>query len=265
MTAGSGEIPIKNFEDVIHHDYRVVTHGPFYRGLLQSAGAGSAKHQVYKMHLENEKLWKNSKSPSGTYMYDFLRRISGVWTGRSGCEEWCRTNLETPTPSKTLLYTSSNYVRSSGNQKYDEIIEPLFALKMNDDVKLSGGHALQKDSEFLPIFNHYLGKQFENGMIYFSLSYGGRMGSGRRGYGLERKQFGMTEPEALPFNSVQFAFMFLGGAILTSMVISICEFIFKQIAMESRVQSRQTNTPLDEKPKMEAWQKESKSTGMSGF
>ena len=75
----------------------------------------------------------------------------------------------------------------------------------------------------------------------------------------------MTEPEALPFNSVQFAFMFLGGAIITSMVIAVCESIFEQITMKSRTQSRQADIPLDEKPKLEAWQKEPKSTGMGGL
>ena len=263
MTAGSGEIPIKNFEDVIHHDYKVVTNSGFYRGLLASAGSGSAKYQVYKTHLENKELWKNSEDPTkGHRQYDFLRKISGVWTPQSGCGEWCKDNLETPPPSKTLLYATSNFMNPSSSREYNQIIGPLFALNMNDEVKLPGAHALQKDSEFLPIFNHYLRKQFENGLIYFSVNTGGRTRTGSRSYGPKREQFGMTDPEALPFNSVQFAFMFLGGAMLTSMVITVCEFIYRKIAIKSRTQSQPTDIPLDKNTKLET---EQKKTNLGGF
>ena len=266
MTAGAGEIPIKNFEDVIHNGYKVVTNSGFYRDLLASAGSGSAKNQVYKEHLENKELWKNSKDPTAGYrQYDFLRKISGVWTPQSGCTQWCKDNLETPIPSKTLLYATSNFMNPSSSREYNQIIGPLFALNMNDEVKLPAAHALQKDSEFLPIFNHYLRKQFENGLIYFSVNTGGRTRTGSRSYGPKRKEFGMTEPEALPFNSVQFAFMFLGGAIITSMVIAVCESIFEQIAMKSRTQSQETDTPLDEKPKLKTEKKETNLGGFGGF
>ena len=54
MTAVRGDIPIKNFEDVIHHGYKVVTNSDFYRDLLRISAPDTAKHQVYKMHLEGK-------------------------------------------------------------------------------------------------------------------------------------------------------------------------------------------------------------------
>ena len=210
MTAGKSGIPIKNFEDVIHHGYKVVTHGDFYKSLLANAGPGSAKHQVYKMHLENEELWTNTRDETGSYQYEFLR------------------DLRLPENSKTLLYTTSNMMRSTSAVWNKQIINDLFALKMEDMVKLAGGHILQKDSEFLPIFNHYLAKQFENGLLWFSLSTGGRSPNGGRVYGPEVINIGMTNPEAMPFNGVQSAFIFFGVAVFTSIAIAACEFMSKQ-------------------------------------
>ena len=210
MTAGKSGIPIKNFEDVIHHGYKVVTHGDFYKSLLANAGPGSAKHQVYKMHLENAELWTNSRDDYGNKRYEFLR------------------DLRLPENSKTLLYTTSNMMRSTSAVWNKQIINDLFALKMEDMVKLAGGHVLQKDSEFLPIFNHYLVKQFENGLVGFSLSTGGRTPNGGRTYGLEVIPIGMTDPEPMPFNSIQSAFIFFGVAVFTSIAIAACEFMSKQ-------------------------------------
>ena len=144
-------IPIKNFEDVLHHDYKVVANLDFYRNLLATAGSGSAKHQVYKKHLENAELWKNTKDEAGRYQYDFLRDL--------------------PDHPRTLLYAPSNYL-NEGSPRYNKLTQDLFALEMDDEVKLVGGHAMQKNSEFLPIFNHYLRKQYENGLIQFLLSTG---------------------------------------------------------------------------------------------
>ena len=45
MTSDSSEIPVRNFEDVIYHDYRVIVHSAFYGGLLEDAGLGTAKHE----------------------------------------------------------------------------------------------------------------------------------------------------------------------------------------------------------------------------
>ena len=214
MTAGGGSIPIKNFEDVIHHDYKVVTNSAFYRSLLGQAGAGSAKHQAYKMHLENKELWKNTKDKYGNFQYDFLRRMNP------------KMNKDDFDP-KTLLYGTSNYMNDA-SVEYNKIVEPLFALKMDDEVKLVGGHAMQKNSEFLPIFNHYLRKQFETGLLHFSLKTGGRSKTGGREYGPARIPIGMTEPEPLPFNSVQSAFIFLSCAMFTCLVIATREYMSKR-------------------------------------
>ena len=54
MTAGPSKIPIKTFEDVIHHEYRVIAANPFTVMHLRRAKPGSAKRKVYQMNLADE-------------------------------------------------------------------------------------------------------------------------------------------------------------------------------------------------------------------
>ena len=52
MTSGPPGIPIRTFEDVIQHEYKVITTDfGYYRDLLASAKTGTAKQEVYKHHF----------------------------------------------------------------------------------------------------------------------------------------------------------------------------------------------------------------------
>ena len=42
MTSGPSDIPIRNFEDVIYHNYKVITNTPYYEDILASSKPGSA-------------------------------------------------------------------------------------------------------------------------------------------------------------------------------------------------------------------------------
>ena len=52
MTSGPPVIPIRNFEDVILHDYRVIVWSGYYKSLLANGKPGTAKHIVYNNHFE---------------------------------------------------------------------------------------------------------------------------------------------------------------------------------------------------------------------
>ena len=55
MTSGPPEIPIKNFGDVVHFNYKVITYSTFIENLLASSKPGSAKREVYDNHFEMKK------------------------------------------------------------------------------------------------------------------------------------------------------------------------------------------------------------------
>ena len=97
-------------------------------------------------------------------------------------------------------------------------LDQLFTLKL-DDLPHEGVYfALQKDSEFLRIFNYYLLKEIEHGItkrLY-------------QKYHLDlfaKEQFGMPEPQPLGINNVMFNFILLGFGICTASAISVFECI----------------------------------------
>ena len=81
---------------------------------------------------------------------------------------------------------------------------------------------LQKDSEFLYAFNHYILKQLENGLImrnykkYFIDLY-------------VKEEFGMTEAQSLGFNNVMSLFVLLALGICTSLAIAAVELIVEKL------------------------------------
>ena len=55
MTSGAPEIPVKNFEDVIQHDYKVIVRkNSFPAWFLRSAKAESAKEKVYAKYMADD-------------------------------------------------------------------------------------------------------------------------------------------------------------------------------------------------------------------
>ena len=55
MTSGPSDIPIHNFEDVIYHNYKVVTFSPYYEYILASSNPGSAMLEVHNTRFEMKK------------------------------------------------------------------------------------------------------------------------------------------------------------------------------------------------------------------
>ena len=106
--------------------------------------------------------------------------------------------------------------------KAGEIIE----LKMDDSYKAYGGFLLQPNSEYLSLFNHYLLKAYETGIL-------------KR---LERATFadadppikiGIPEPGPLKMDNVMSLFFFLLGSIFTSCVIAVVERVVNRLKSRS--------------------------------
>ena len=102
--------------------------------------------------------------------------------------------------------------------------DQVYALKMDDSIKAMVGLALQKDSEFLQIFNHYILRGLEFGE--FKRQY--------RDYHQElftKENFQMPEPQPLVWSNVMFCFICLGLGVCLSLIIAMME-LMTNAAME---------------------------------
>ena len=189
MTSGPPGIPIRNFEDVIHHQYTVFAKSTYLSSILADAPPGSAKSRVHKLYFE-QVPW-DTKPP--------LKLIS---------------------EPKTLWYTVTTNSVPHREEEWDEksAYDELNLLKMDDESYAYASFALQKDSEFLELFNYYILKEYEHGILkklfrtYYNKLY-------------TRQQFSMKEPEPLSYGNVIFTFSCLVLGVATSLGIAIVELI----------------------------------------
>ena len=190
MTSGPPNIPIRNFEDIIYYDYSMIVTFPAYKTMFAKAEAGSAKQMIYERHLETE---------------GDLMSVDEAFK-------------EVATEEKTLYYTGSTALTSKKAKAYrGEIV----GLKMDDSSYSLMTLLLPKDSEFLPLFNFYILKELEHGII--ARLY--------RKYHVDfyvNEQFEMTEAVPLGINNVMFSFIFLGLGIIFSLLITAIELVNKK-------------------------------------
>ena len=191
MTSGPSEIPIRTFEDVVHHNYKVVTFTDYYENVLASAEPGTAKNKVYNRYFER----KNDK------------------------EEAMKEVMNNP---KTLYYAiPSSQIGQTPSQK--ALGDQTFAIRMDDAVYGIGTLGLQKDSEFLQIFNHYILKAIESGC--FKRQYHNHL------MALYTKEnFEMMEAQPLGYENVMFCFICLAVGIFASLFQGMMEFMMKKLA-----------------------------------
>ena len=182
MTSGPPGIPIRSFDDVIEHGYRVIVTSGYYKKLLANSQPGTSKQMVYKMHIEKAdvKPWDES-----------IREV-----------------IE----HKTLIYYNDILPRNK------PMIDQLVILKMDAPAYSVAGFALQKDSEFRGLFNHYILKGKENGILdKLFRQYHMNM--------FTKEQFWMPEPQELHYSNVVFLFICLVAGVSASVVIATVEFI----------------------------------------
>ena len=94
---------------------------------------------------------------------------------------------------------------------------------MDDSVYGIATLALQKDSEFLQIFNHYILKALEGGDFR-------RMYRNHHMDLFTKENFEMSEPQPLASKNVMFCFISLGVGICLSLIIAMMELIRKKIS-----------------------------------
>ena len=167
------------------------------QNILRDAKPGSAKHKVYQKYFEEG----NGLKLNGLELYEEL--------------------LSEP---KTLLYAVDTFpVSVPSNHIMKMLHDHLFALKMDDPVVSTVGFGLQKGSEFEQVFNHYILKQIEHGILKrLHRQYYTRLNEYRM------QNSGIGEAQPLSINNVLFLFICLATGILASIAITIIEFIVER-------------------------------------
>ena len=123
---------------------------------------------------------------------------------------------------KTLYYAiPSSQIGQTPSQK--ALGDQTFAIRMDDAVYGIGTLGLQKDSEFLQIFNHYILKAIESGC--FKRQYHNHL------MALYTKEnFEMMEAQPLGYENVMFCFICLAVGIFASLFQGMMEFMMKRLA-----------------------------------
>ena len=200
MTSGPPENTVSTFEDVIHYDYRVVSHLRSLVDQLRDSDQGTAKHETFNRYFYN-----------GEEEKDVVE---------------CILEMISDEESKTLLFAQKiSVIPKSNYEKF--LMDKIYPLKMDDSSYNLLGLGLQKDSEFLGIFNHYLLKQMENG-----INMKARRSLQNSFY--VNEHFEMPEPQPLGSNNVMFLFILLGLGIMASVIVSIGELAVRKHRKYSR-------------------------------
>ena len=184
MTSGAPDIPIRTFEDVVHYGYRVVTYSPYYERILKSAKPGSAMNYVYNNHF------KMNQGFRGEISEEVVGDPKALFYGPKAVRRNSRFNLR--------------------------LFRQTFPLNMDDAVYQSNTLGLQKDSEFLQLFNHYIMKAYETG--FFKRLF--------RKYYINlfiKENYEMVEPLPLGFNNVMFLFICLATGVCLSIIMVLLE------------------------------------------
>ena len=194
MTSGPPKIPIRTFDDVIKHDYKVISNVAFSKWVLADAKQGSAKRKVHELYFENK------QTENLSFRQGLVKMMNDV--------------INNP---KTLYHTFEGYLIPNDPQ-HKALADQVFALKMDDVIYAPSSLPLQKDSEFLPLFNHHILKCIESGLLrkvylkYYKDLY-------------VKENFEMTEPEPLRYNNVMFPFIYLGIGIALALVMAVAEIV----------------------------------------
>ena len=188
-------IPVNNFEDVLEKGYKVIISNGYFAELLKSSKNGSAQQRVFFKYcskkLENRTHMCHRKNP--------IRIVS-----------------EDP---KMLWFSPVSElvnINKVNNANYNGLI--LLDLDDIDKIYSSAALMLQPDSEFLQIFNYYIMKMMETGILKrIYCKYHNRL--------YVNEQFGMPEPRPLGVNNVLFLFSLLGAVISLAVGIAFVEYI----------------------------------------
>ena len=208
MTSLPSGVPIRTFDDVIHRECQVITHSNYFAGFLEDANKISAKYKVYKSHFD---LIDRNNRTTNEIMNQVINEV-----------------IDDP---QTLWYATPG----SLNHKKRPLTKQLFALKMDDEAIGYSALALQKHSEYLPVFNHHIMKGYETGFLK-------RLTRNKDERFFTNENFEMPEPQPLGGKNVMFCFIFLVLGICLSLTIATMELIITKLGTKHMWATRRNRT-----------------------
>ena len=233
MTAGMPPHPVRNFEDVLDHGYKVIAVG--YNGvamsLLRDSKVGTAKHTVYKLYFENddEKSIAWHIAIRDGKLEEAEEIVLPWWHDITGANQ-IKAVEKIKSDKNTLYYQATSSVSGSSSTIF---------LKMDDSSKQYFGLLFSRDSEYLPVFRHYALKGFENGIFQkidlMEVKHCVKLYN-QVCWPVTRLpiKIGMTEPGPLSFTHVMFPFLFLGAGMVISLGFVIVEKVVKMSETSSK-------------------------------
>ena len=209
MTAGSSPHPVRSFQDVLDHGYKVIVVGNLELDLLKYSKNNSAKYSVFKLYFEEDDKtisdWNRAKDTDN--IEEANRIVLPIWYKfTKEIFDWATKQIMDE--RKTLWYSGKDFAAEEIEK--GNVIE----LQMDDTTYVYGGFMSRKDSEYVSVIDHYVKKAFETGIF-------NRI---HRTYSTRTPiKIGMTEPGPLGINNVMGIFSVLGLSIIISLLIAIVE------------------------------------------
>ena len=253
MTAGSSPISVHSFGDVLNGGYKVIaikeSHVSYLvTSLWQGKGEGydrnSAQQSVYDNNFsEYQNIIEEYQNKTEEYndalanktvgeevLVELQKVIADKWkeilhyfTGKNG--DWAIEQITSDL--KSLLYCPDNSCDEKESIRKGRVV----AFAMDDAPYSFYVLFLRQDSEYLSLFNHYLLKGFETGIMQ-------RLDKIWSAHLKPPIKIGIAEPQSLELNNVMFPFSLLAATIVISMVLAIAEKVAYKIKLVTSKSTR---------------------------
>ena len=254
MTVGSPDIPVRTFRDVLDGNYKLVPSYDLLFHLMPMyeilAGSDSLHKKIYPTRYKLykkffKKVFWDSIYPveRATYNYGLNQNNETLKVYRESVKKlpfWYRRTDDFYEGARDAIIRDPKSLWYCDHATGYRCMQPwvrgkIKALEMEDDPYRYEGFVLQPNlskginSEYMPLFNYYLLRQHEHGII-------NRLNH----YYKDPKEvnFEMSEPSPLGMTSVMFPFIILGACTIISMGIGAVEKLFKMFNAHNTKKSK---------------------------
>ena len=222
MTAGPPPISEPSFGDVLNGTYKVITIDISHDSIFISSLTSYIKAKYPEVTRSNRTEQKRTepmkleleKKSQGLVRY-------GSWYEKLGKEKIGELAIEKIIRDPTfLLYCPDNSCDEKGDIRKGRVV----AFEMKEAKHVWNTFLLMPDSEYLSLFNHYLLKAFETGILK-------RLDKIWNAHLKPPIKIGIAEPQPLEMYNVMLPFSLLAAAIVVSMVLAIAEKVAYKIKL----------------------------------
>lgn len=231
MTAGPPPLNINTFGDAFNQGYKIITKGYLHWSELKDAKPGTWRNKIYNKDFSQyeEIIAEYNAFYQGQDEEDYLKELK--FDKIDMVPKWFFDTVENGAwAAETLNDNKALWFGDESWQHLDRYKGKVKSLKLRDATPKNKGFALQSSSsEFLPLFNHYLIKAQENGILHrLELFHNFR----------QNMKIGISEPAPLDIFNVMFLFSLLGVSIITSMMTVLVEKLHGMMLVNKNVKKK---------------------------